>query len=303
MKVLVTGASGFSGSWVARATADAGHEVTALYRTESRFLQSLAGDDRIDAVCRDLGAVSTLSGRYDAVVHVAATSPAKGVDVDRIVHDNVAGTHSLLRAAQVWESRAFVLFSSLSLYGTVSTDVVDEETPIVDPDAYGASKLLCELLLADRSASLPGLSLRLPGVLGPGAHRNWLSGVASTLLARKRLTAYRLEHPFNNAVHVSDIVRLVVRVLSSSWKGFDAVVLGARDSMSVGSVVRRLAAGLGCDDPEVVEVPATQPHFILSSRRALEHWGYEPMPMGQLLDTYARDVIAWSKVSDSPPVG
>ena len=57
-----------------------------------------------------------------------------------MVHDNVLGTRALIEAALRWGTRAFVLYSSLSIYGTVTTPVVDEATPIVDPDAYGATK-------------------------------------------------------------------------------------------------------------------------------------------------------------------
>src|SRR5207247_6321073 len=124
----------------------------------------------LDLFQGDLGGIRTLQGPFDAVVHTAATSPADGVSAARMARDNVDATLALLDIAEEWQCRAFVLFSSLSVSGKVAGPVLDEPSPIVNPDAYGATKRIGEILLAERAANLPGLALRLPGVIGPGAH-------------------------------------------------------------------------------------------------------------------------------------
>jgi len=291
VRVLVTGASGFIGSAVAAALASAGQDVVGLHRSQTPFLQTLASVDGVTLARRDLSDLRSIDGRFDAVVHAAATSPAPGVDSVRIVHDNVMGTAALIREAERWRCRALVFCSSLSIYGSISAAVVDEETHVVDPDAYGASKRLGELMLEDRAASLPALALRLPSVVGRGAHRNWVSGVAEKLLAGQPIPAYHLERPFNNAVHVRDICALVNRVLQSPWEGFDRVVLGARGGLAVRGVIERLAAGLGVD-ARVVERPPEKVSFTLCSDRAITRWGYDPLDIGSTLDAYAEDTLA-----------
>jgi len=296
MKILVTGASGFAGSVAAREFALAGHAVTGLYRSRTRFLATLDGAPNVTLVCGDLAAAADLAGPFDAVVHTAATSPAPGVDTQRMVHDNVIGTRALIEAALRWGARGFVLYSSLSLYGAVTTPVVDEATPIVDPDGYGATKLLGELMLKDAADRLPGFALRLPGVVGPGAHRNWLSGVAAKLTRGETIGAFHLDRPFNNAAHVADIAALARRAVERSWSGFDAVVLGARGAVSVREALTRLAAGLGVA-ARLDEVASPKASFILSSERAISRWGYDPMEIGALIDRYAGEVRAWSSAA------
>ena len=293
MRILVTGASGFAGSVAAREFALAGHAVTGLYRSRTRFLATLDGVGNVTLACGDLSAAADLPGPFDAVVHTAATSPAPGVDTQTMVHDNVVGTRALIGAALRWGTRAFVLYSSLSIHGTVTTPVVDEATPIVDPDAYGATKWLGEAMLKDTADRLPGLALRLPGVVGPGAQRNWLSGVATKLMRGERISAFHLDRPFNNAAHVADISALARRAVEHSWSGFDAVVLGARGAVAVREAITRLAAGLGVP-ARLEEVPSPKASFILSSERAISRWGYEPMEIGALIDRYAGEVRAWS---------
>jgi hypothetical protein len=42
---------------------------------------------------------------------------------------------------------------------------------------------------------------------------------------------------------------------------------------------------------KIVEEPPSKPAFTLSSSRAIECWGYDPMPIEALLDRYAADVL------------
>jgi UDP-glucose 4-epimerase len=291
MRILVTGASGFSGSFVARVLARDGRDVVAIHRRETAFLARLSGEPRVRLHRADLAETATLPGPFDAVVHAAATSPAPGVDVAQMVRDNVNGTDALIEAAVRWGAKALVFFSSLSLHGEVAAGVVDETTPIANPNAYGATKHLGELLLAARADCLPGLAIRLPGVLGPGAHRNWLSGVAGALQAGEVVRAFHLDAPFNNAAHVADLAALVSRSLGRPWSGFDRIVVGARGCITVREGIVRLARGLGVD-ARIEEVAAAKPSFTLSSERAITRWGYDPMDIGAMIDRYAVEVRA-----------
>lgn len=289
MRILVTGVSGFSGSHLACALVNAGHNVTGVQRRETKFT-GLAASTGVRLLTLDLAAAASLSGPFEGVVHAAATSPAPGVDVAALVHDNVEATAALIQAAKRWGTRRFVMLSSLSLHGRIECRVVDESCPVIDPDAYGATKHLCELMLAEQAGSMAGLALRLPGVVGPGARRNWLSTVAAKLSRGETIQAFHLDAPYNNAVHVEDMSKLVTLVISRGWQGFDAVVLGARGALTVRKVIERLARGLGVE-ARIRPVAATKPSFLLCSERAIENWGYEPMEIGAMIDRYASEVL------------
>jgi nucleoside-diphosphate-sugar epimerase len=289
MRTLVTGASGLSGSFVARALAHDGFDVVATYRRDTPFLIALRDVPRLQLIQVDLADPAALPGRFDAVVHAAATSPGPGITVAQIVHDNIVATFALIDAALRWKARGFVFFSSMSLYGDIAVDEVDEDTPIRNPDPYGAGKFIAERRLAEVAAQLPGLSLRLPGILGAGARRNWMSSVGAQLVSGATIRAFHLDRPFNNAAHVADIAALVGGVLRRGWQGFDAIVLGARGMTTVRAAVERLAAGLSV--PARLEpVAAAKTSFTLSSARAIARYGYDPMEIGALIDRYAQEI-------------
>ncbi|MBO0759110.1 MAG: NAD-dependent epimerase/dehydratase family protein, partial [Bradyrhizobiaceae bacterium] len=100
-KALVTGASGFVGSAVARKLLEAGFPVRALVRPSSlRF--HLAGLDLefVEGDLRDPASVRTamLDVRY--VFHVAADYRLWARDRSEIVASNVAGTRTIMEEAQ-----------------------------------------------------------------------------------------------------------------------------------------------------------------------------------------------------------
>lgn len=117
-------------------------------------------------------------GPADAIVHVAGVSAADGVSSDEILACNVDGARNVIAYGQAVGAARIVYASTLSVHGQISEPEVDERTPVRDPDVYGASKHLAERLFAEAAGRLPCVAIRLPGVLGPGAHRAWLPTMA-----------------------------------------------------------------------------------------------------------------------------
>jgi nucleoside-diphosphate-sugar epimerase len=290
LHVVVTGVAGFAGSHMARGLADAGVRVTGTFR------HTPPGDEVKRAsfalIQQDLTRLAVLPP-CDVLVHTAATSTATQPDhlasSGDFEQDNVVATERLLDAAVAAGCRRVVLLSSVSVYGQITASEVDETTPLVDPDPYGASKRRAEVLLEQRSGAMAGLAIRLPAVVGRGADRHWLAGVGQRLLRRQAVHVYHPAAPFNNAIHVSALVEFVTRTFEREWHGVDRVVVGAGGSITVRGAVERLARGLGVE-PIIESATPVKPPFVLSSRGAIDRWGYRPEDIGALLDRYALDL-------------
>jgi UDP-glucose 4-epimerase len=265
-------------------------DVVGTHRQDTDFLAPLRGLQRLNLVRGDLVDAASLPGPFDAIVHTAATSPGPGIGVAHFVRDNVDAAFALIEAARRWEVRCFVFFSSLSLHGRIDQDVVTERTPVHDPDPYGASKLIVEQRLAELADELPTLALRLPAILGIGAHRHWLSRVAAQLRAGQPVQAFHLDRPFNNATHIDNVAALVTNLLfGAAWQGFDAAVLGATGPMTVREVINGLAQAVGVV-ATIKEVPARIPSFTLSSAHAVTCYDYRPPEIDTLIERYGCEV-------------
>jgi nucleoside-diphosphate-sugar epimerase len=284
MRVLVTGAGGFLGGHVARDLAAMDFAVFAVQRRPPTEPPVTSG--RLRIVLADLAAPIGLPAQIDAVVHIAATSPVPGVAAGQIVRDNVAGTQRIIEYAESAGAGILIFASSMSLYGRITVGEVDETTPRQDPDLYGATKYIGEALLAARGEQLPALALRLPGVIGLGARRNFISDVMQRLLRDEPIEAVNPDATFNNAAHVADLSAMIARVLRKPPAGFDAITVAARGMTTIREAIERLKMRIDSRS-EIRFRPSDRRSFTVSSRRAIERYDYDPMDIGDMLDRYA----------------
>ena len=171
-KILITGASGFIGSFIVEEALRRGWETWAAMRRSSsrQFLQ----DERIHFIELNLSNEQQLTEQlrgheFDYVVHAAGVT--KCIDRADFRRINTEGTQHLVRAliALGMPLRRFVFVSSLSVFGAIREQQPYEEireTDTPQPNtAYGRSKLEAEQWL--EGVNIPYVSLRPTGVYGP----------------------------------------------------------------------------------------------------------------------------------------
>ena len=232
-KILVTGASGFVGSFLVEHALSAGAEVWAAVRpTSSRRYLS---DPRIRFVELDLGDETRL--RDSLTAHVAAEGPwtaclhAAGVTKCRHEADffrvNTEGT--LLLARLLVQTGAltgrFVFISTLSVMGPARETPVGtgphRYAPILPSDpphpdtAYGRSKLLAEQGLAGIEG-LDYIVLRPTGVYGPRDRDYFLMARSVT---RHIDTAAGLRPQEITFVYVRDLARAALLAIGRGQHG------------------------------------------------------------------------------------
>lgn len=178
MKILITGASGFIGSFIVECALSKGMEVWAGMRTTSshRYLK----DPRIHFIELDFDNSDHLTqqlqkqfndcDKWDYIVHAAGAT--KCLHRNDFFKTNTEGTKNLMKALVNcgMSPKMFVYISSLSVFGPVReqqpyTDILDSDTPMPDT-AYGESKLKSEEFL-DMFDNFPHIILRPTGVYGP----------------------------------------------------------------------------------------------------------------------------------------
>lgn len=173
MNILITGASGFIGSFIVSEALRRGMEVwAAVRRTSSRKYLT---DPRIHFVELNLDSREEMVGQlkglsFDYVVHAAGAT--KCLHADDFFRINTEGTRNLVNALRDTEMplRRFVYVSSLSVYGPVREtqpygEILETDTPQPNT-AYGRSKLESERFL-DSLTDFPCVTLRPTGVYGP----------------------------------------------------------------------------------------------------------------------------------------
>lgn len=216
MKVMVTGASGFTGQALCRALHQAQYEVIGL--TYSSQPSTPWTNYAIDL--RDAEALQTLFAkiRPQAVIHLAARSFVDDDDVLGFYDHNVVATTRLLDAARDHDVQRVIVASSANVYGKpVTTDLpLAESAPLAPVNHYGASKLAMESMARTYSEDF-ALTLTRPfNYTGPGQAAYFLVPKIAAHFAQKKDTiALGNLDVARDYTSIHDVVRAYMMLLSS----------------------------------------------------------------------------------------
>ena len=210
MRTLVTGASGFVGSAVARALLAAGHEVRVVVRKTSA-LANIA-DLPVERVEGDLLEPASLRGIMagcDALFHVAADYRLWVPDREAMFRANVEGTRALMEEALTAGVKRVVYTSSVATLGSVPGGVADERTPVGYGDMIGPYKQ--SKFRAEEEVhrlirlGLPAVIVNPSTPVGPRDIKPTPTGRLVRDAARGRIPAY--VDTGLNIVHVDDVAQ------------------------------------------------------------------------------------------------
>lgn len=217
-RILITGASGFIGSFLVEEALAAGMEVWAAVRGTSslRYLQG-EGINKVILDMSDAGQMQeALKGlAFDYVVHAAGST--KALHTETFHEVNTRGTVNLVKALEATSPsmKRFIFISSLSVYGPIREampyeDIRDDDTPRPNT-AYGRSKLEAERWLRE-NAKVPYTILRPTGVYGP-REKDYMMMVDSIYKGMDVAVGYkRQELTF---IYVKDVVQAVFKSMKS----------------------------------------------------------------------------------------
>jgi len=253
VNALVTGASGFLGSHVARLLAEREDGVRVLVRPSSD-LRAL-GDlpvERTTGDLRDAASLDRALAGVDTVFHVAADYRLWAADPAEIYESNVAGTQNLLVAAQRAGVRRFVYTSS------VATVAVHRPGRLPDEDVdsrldemighYKRSKFMAEQeVMGAAGQGAPVVVVNPTTPVGPGDWKPTPTGKLIVDFLNGRMPAY-VETGLN-VVPVEDAARGHLLAAERGEIG-RRYILGGRN-MTMREILEALAQATGRPAPRV----------------------------------------------------
>ncbi len=319
--ILITGASGFVGSAVARSLLQSGEHVRALVRgTSSRT--NLA-DPRLEVVAGDISDAASIGRamtgtRY--LFHVAADYRLWARHPDDIVRTNVEGTRNVMNAALSAGVERIVYTSSVAtLASRPNREPSDETLPLAAEAAIGAykySKVMAERLVEAMVAeqNLPAVIVNPSTPIGPGDVRPTPTGRIIIEAAAGRMPAY--VDTGLNLVHVDDVATGHVAALRKGRIG-ERYILGGQDVL-LGDMLREIARQIGRSPPKVrlprqlifpiaygaeaiarftgrepfvttTGLKLAKDHMFFTSAKAERELGYQARPYGDAV----AEAIAW----------
>ena len=286
MSVLVTGGAGFIGSHTAVVLHESGRNVVILDDLSNSStaavdaIRSLTRPDlpfvEADAADRDAVGRAIVEHGVDEVIHFAAfKSVAESVEQPLAYYsNNVGSTIGVVEAMIEHGVSRLVFSSSCTVYGEPDEVPVTETSPTRTANPYGATKLVCEQLLADVAAAsaLDVIALRYFNPVGAhpsgdigedptGVPTNLVPHLMHVAVGRlDRLNVFGCDYdtPDGSAIrdyiHVMDLAHGHVAALDAmaAHGGFTAVNLGTGEGHSVLEVVAAANDVIGTPIPTQV---------------------------------------------------
>jgi dihydroflavonol-4-reductase len=321
---LVTGATGFVGSAVARALLRGGHRVRVLVRPNSdrRNLAGLSVEIAEGSMEDPPSLVRAVAGcRY--VYHVAADYRIWVPDPAPMFRANVVGTRDLLMAALEAGAERVVYTSSVATLGLVSGGSANEKTPSRGEDMIGPykrSKFEAEEVARELAVArgLPVVIVNPSTPVGPGDIKPTPTGRLILEAARGQMPAF--VDTGLNIVHVDDVATGHLAAAEKGRVG-ERYILGGENlslaeilaevSQVVGrraprlriphSVLLPIAFGAECAaritgrEPFVTldGVRMSRKKMYFTSDKASRELGYAPQPARQAI----ADAVAWFRAN------
>ena len=248
---LVTGATGFVGSAVARALLDRGHRVRVLARPggDRRNLAGLSMEIAEGAMEDAPSLTRAVAGcRY--LFHVAADYRLWVPDPAAMFRANVEGTRELMEAALAAGIERIVYTSSVATLGLVQAGVADEDTPSRFADMIGPYKQskfqaedIVRRLIGERR--LPAVIVNPSTPVGPRDLKPTPTGRLILEAARGHLPGF--VDTGLNIVHVDDVAAGHLAAADTGRIG-ERYILGG-ENMALAAILAEVARATGRRPP------------------------------------------------------
>jgi nucleoside-diphosphate-sugar epimerase len=174
LRVLVTGATGFTGGHLARTLRRRGYDVAALVREPSKAADlEREGITVVPGDLRDRTALQRAVSGSEVIYHIAAIYRQAGLPEAEYRQVNAESVRTLIEAAHGGGVRRVVHCSTVGVHGDVESPPANEDAPLRPGDVYQQTKLEGERNARD-AAARTGIELvivRPSGIYGPGDRR------------------------------------------------------------------------------------------------------------------------------------
>ena len=300
MKVLITGGSGFIGSFLAENLIENGHSVIALDNLSTGFYSNLASltDNKkfsfVKGDVMDENLVDDLVSQSDNVFHLAA---AVGVDLIlknpiNILETNIKGTDAVLKSVTKHD-KAVLIASTSEIYGK-STDYPFKEDSdrLLGPTtisrwAYSDSKAIDEFLSLGyyHQFNTKVVITRLFNTVGPrqtGRYGMVLPRFVESAISGKEIKVFGDGNQSRCFMHVHDAVKALTSIINDSNAYGEIFNVGQQTEVSILDLAKRIIE-LTKSNSEIRLVPYSEAYDP----------GFEDMPRRIPDTTKINSLIGW----------
>jgi len=285
-RILITGINSPLGQAIGRKLQAEGHRVVGTVRSSKINIQGLPANELVALDLENETTFSNIVGGFDTFIHNASLNEGSAED---LLKTTGLGMIYLINRAKQLYIRRLVHISSMSIYGRVLTEVVDENTNVAHSVPVGAAKWAAECFISNEKSSIEAVSIRSPAIAGPCANRHFLSKILLSMVSGpSKISVSNPDHLFNNIVHENVIAEFVCTLLDRDLgAAYRAVPIGSTDPIPLRQIVEIMAKATTYKG-KINWVEPKSPPFRIDSTGAIE-LGYKPITTLETINRWMHD--------------
>lgn len=264
MKILVTGGTGYLGSYVADYLRVCGYNIRLSARHIPSYMKEWAGDFEIflgDVLDNEF--CNRVTKGVDYICHFAALNEVEcEIYPEHAIRVNGIGTYNLLNGALQNNVSRFYYISTFHIYGTIQTNVITEDTPPSPVSHYAISHYVAERF-CEQFWLRKGLYyniLRISNGYGAPLFKEidrWslvLNDFCKSALTRKEIVLKTKGTQKRDFISLEDISRAIQILINGQKQEYRIFNVGGENSISIYKLAEIVARVYKNDFSEKIDI-------------------------------------------------
>lgn len=304
---FVTGASGFIGTNLVKQLGEAGWSVIAMHRETSdlTYLRQFPST----LVVGDIGDRGFLEGAIpdgvDCVFHVAGNVSFDASGDEAQTHANVAGTRTIVAAAQARNAGRFIHTSTGAVFGLHDGVPIDETAPSnadeIPANYFRTKKAAEDIVLEAAAVGLDAVCVNPGNVVGPYDRVIW--GPFVQAVASGAMTT--IGTGGGAYCHVDETAKAHISAYERGRRGERYILAGANEKYATVAATVAELVGVPAPVPSSIPNPDASPELqymmnrtqIMLCDKAVRELGFKPVPLAAMF----ADLVAWMRAEGQLP--
>lgn len=269
MKILITGATGYLGSFVADYLIRQGYDIRLTARNTPDFMKEWFGQfEFLTGDVADSDFCSRVSKGIDFILHFAALNEVECDNFPEMaLRVNGIGTYNMLCAASKNSIKRFYYISTFHVYGIPETDTITEDTPVLPLSHYAISHYVAEryceqfFLKKDLHATILRISNGYGAPLFKEIDR-WslvLNDFCRSAISKKEITLKTKGTQQRDFISLGDISRAIQILIDGPENQHRLFNIGGENPKSIRELADMVIAVCKRDFDEKVELKFAEP--------------------------------------------
>jgi UDP-glucose 4-epimerase len=282
MKILITGANGFIGSYLAHYFLKKNHEVIAYSRQFHPSTRKLLNNATlVEADILNKQQLEQLPAIADSIIHGATANDIVSKNTLKGIELSAIGTKNVMDFAISNNIPEVMVFSTLQVYGTELTGPIDESTSLHYQNDYGLNHLIAEMYaeLYSRQGKLKTVAVRPSNVYGriiTDAFNRWTlvpGCFCKEVMESGTITIRSSGKQMRNFVNLENLSRAVECILADFPPNYECYNLASSQGLTMKEMAEKVknVFETNYQKPVQINITGTEPasinHFTISLER------------------------------------